>query len=208
VAWPKHQKLCTAEKPFRAAGTGLGKESLSTKLVPGKIAGSMHSNLAAKEVAITASSQAQHMPSSSSLDISNQVILAAFVTLTSSGMHRGAYCSAPSLKLLVITACLVIKKQFILGHWHMCEQLYITSTLGMAIATLNSKCRKCDCRLCSGQLLSAVSHICITINSVVSLCPSKIDSCFCLQSPAAIRKKMTGDKAAAAGGSTMLVCYL
>ncbi len=82
VAWPKHQKLCTAEKPFRTAGTGLGKESLSTKLVPGKIAGSMHSNLAAKEVAITASSQAQEMPSLSSLDINKQVILAVCVTLT------------------------------------------------------------------------------------------------------------------------------
>ena len=81
VAWPKHQKLCTAEKPFRAAGTGLGKESLSTKLVPGKIAGSMHSNLAAKEVAITASSQAQELPSMSSLDINKQVILAVCVTL-------------------------------------------------------------------------------------------------------------------------------
>jgi len=81
VAWPKHQKLCTAEKPFRAAGTGLGKESLSTKLVPGKIAGSMHSNLAAREVAITASSQAQEMPSVSSLDINKQVVLAVCVTL-------------------------------------------------------------------------------------------------------------------------------
>ena len=66
--------MCTAEKPFRAAGTGLGKESLSTKLVPGKIAGSMHSNLAAKEVAITASSQApQDLPSMSSLDINKPV---------------------------------------------------------------------------------------------------------------------------------------
>ena len=82
VAWPRHQKLCTAEKPFRAAGTGLGKESLSTKLVPGKIAGSMHSNLAAREVAITASSQAQETPSLSSLDINKQVILAVCVTLT------------------------------------------------------------------------------------------------------------------------------
>jgi len=82
VAWPRHQKLCTAEKPFRAAGTGLGKESLSTKLVPGKIAGSMHSNLATKEVAITASSQAQEMPSLSSLDINKQVILAVCVCVT------------------------------------------------------------------------------------------------------------------------------
>ena len=65
--------MCTAEKPFRAAGTGLGKESLSTKLVPGKIAGSMHSNLAAKEVAITASSQAQDLPSMTSLDINKPV---------------------------------------------------------------------------------------------------------------------------------------
>ena len=73
VAWPKHQKMCTAEKPFRAAGTGLGKESLSTKLVPGKIAGSMHSNLPAREVAITAASQAQDLPSMSSLDINKQV---------------------------------------------------------------------------------------------------------------------------------------
>ena len=82
VSWPKHQKLCTAEKPFRAAGTGLGKESLSTKLVPGKIAGSMHSNLAAREVAITASSQAQELPSMSSLDINKQVVLAVCVTVT------------------------------------------------------------------------------------------------------------------------------
>ena len=73
VAWPKHQKMCTAEKPFRAAGTGLGKESLSTKLVPGKIAGSMHSTLAPREVAITASAQAQDLPSMSSLDINKQV---------------------------------------------------------------------------------------------------------------------------------------
>ena len=65
--------MCTAEKPFRAAGTGLGKESLSTKLVPGKIAGSMHSNLSPKEVAITASSQAQDLPTMSSLDINKQV---------------------------------------------------------------------------------------------------------------------------------------
>lgn len=73
VAWPKHQKMCTAEKPFRAAGTGLGKESLSTKLVPGKIAGSMHSTLAPREVAITASAQAQDLPPMSSLDINKQV---------------------------------------------------------------------------------------------------------------------------------------
>ena len=73
VAWPKHQKMCTAEKPFRAAGTGLGKESLSTKLVPGKIAGSMHSILPAKEVAITASSQALDLPSVSALDLNKQV---------------------------------------------------------------------------------------------------------------------------------------
>lgn len=74
MAWPKHQKMCTAEKPFRAAGTGLGKESLSTKLVPGKIAGSMHSNLVAKEVAITASSTApQDLPSMASLDINKPV---------------------------------------------------------------------------------------------------------------------------------------
>ena len=73
VAWPKHQKMCTAEKPFRAAGTGLGKESLSTKLVPGKIAGSMHSNLPAREAAITAASQALDLPSMSSLDINKQV---------------------------------------------------------------------------------------------------------------------------------------
>lgn len=65
--------MCTAEKPFRAAGTGLGKESLSTKLVPGKIAGSMHSTLAPREVAITASAQAQDLPSISSLDINKQV---------------------------------------------------------------------------------------------------------------------------------------
>lgn len=66
--------MCTAEKPFRAAGTGLGKESLSTKLVPGKIAGSMHSNLVAKEVAITASSTApRDLPSMASLDINKPV---------------------------------------------------------------------------------------------------------------------------------------
>ena len=66
--------MCTAEKPFRAAGTGLGKESLSTKLVPGKIAGSMHSNLSpTKEVAITASAQAQDLPSVAALDLNKQV---------------------------------------------------------------------------------------------------------------------------------------
>ena len=76
VAWPKHQKMCTAEKPFRMAGTGLGKESLSTKLVPGKIAGSMHSNLSpTKEVSITASSQADDLPTVASLNINKQVQL-------------------------------------------------------------------------------------------------------------------------------------
>ena len=70
MAWPKHQKMCTAEKPFRPAGTGLGKESLSTKLVPGKVAGSMHSNVSPSQVAITASSsQALEDPPIAALDL-------------------------------------------------------------------------------------------------------------------------------------------
>ena len=68
--------MCTAEKPFRMAGTGLGKESLSTKLVPGKIAGSMHSNLSpTNEVSITASAQAGDLPAVAALDINKQVQL-------------------------------------------------------------------------------------------------------------------------------------
>ena len=87
--------MCTAEKPFRAAGTGLGKESLSTKLVPGKIAGSMHSNLAAKEVAITASSAApQDLPSMSSLDINKPVREGE---LGSVGGERGGGCGHHAL---------------------------------------------------------------------------------------------------------------
>ena len=71
--------MCTAERPFRQAGTGLGKESLSTKLVPGKIAGSMHSNVSAGQVAITASSQALDLPPVAALDL-NKVSVAQLRT--------------------------------------------------------------------------------------------------------------------------------
>ena len=49
VAWGKHQKMCTAAKPFRPAGTGLGKESLSTKLEPGLIGGTQHAKMVLPE---------------------------------------------------------------------------------------------------------------------------------------------------------------
>ena len=49
VAWGKHQKMCTAAKPFRPAGTGLGKESLSTKLEPGLIGGTQHARMVLPE---------------------------------------------------------------------------------------------------------------------------------------------------------------
>eukprot|EP00891_Asterochloris_glomerata_P003835 jgi/Astpho2/3835/Aster-x0595 len=49
VAWSKHQKMCTAAKPFRPAGTGLGKESLSTKLEPGLIGGTQHARMVLPE---------------------------------------------------------------------------------------------------------------------------------------------------------------
>ncbi|KAL3144374.1 hypothetical protein ABBQ32_004127 [Trebouxia sp. C0010 RCD-2024] len=105
VAWPKHQKMCTAEKPFRAAGTGLGKESLSTKLVPGKIAGSMHSNLAAaKEVAITASSQAQDPPSMSSLDI-NKPTPAGMSRAGKKASSAGSALAGGAASMLVCYLC-------------------------------------------------------------------------------------------------------
>jgi len=37
-----HQKGCTAAKPAKPAGTGLIKFSLTNRLVPGAVAGSMH----------------------------------------------------------------------------------------------------------------------------------------------------------------------
>ncbi|KAK9808816.1 hypothetical protein WJX72_004195 [[Myrmecia] bisecta] len=41
-AFKKHQSLCTADKPFKPAGTGLGAQSLSTKLEPGLVSGTAH----------------------------------------------------------------------------------------------------------------------------------------------------------------------
>lgn len=73
--------MCTAEKPFRAAGTGLGKESLSTKLVPGKVAGSMHSNVSPTKVDITASSQAQQIGPIDPLDLANKVQCCKYAVL-------------------------------------------------------------------------------------------------------------------------------
>ena len=37
--------MCSAEKPFRKAGTGLGAESLSTKLSPGAISGTLRQTI-------------------------------------------------------------------------------------------------------------------------------------------------------------------
>ena len=44
-AYLKHKKVCTAAKPFRKAGTGLGSQSLSTKLPPGAISGTMRQTM-------------------------------------------------------------------------------------------------------------------------------------------------------------------
>ncbi len=41
-AFKKHQNLCTPYNPFKPMGTGLGSQSLSTKLAPGKISGTKH----------------------------------------------------------------------------------------------------------------------------------------------------------------------
>ena len=41
-AFKKHVTLCTPDNPFKPAGTSLGSQSLSTKLVPGKISGTQH----------------------------------------------------------------------------------------------------------------------------------------------------------------------
>jgi len=40
-ALAKHQKMCTAERPFRQAGTGLTSASLSANLKPGALSGTM-----------------------------------------------------------------------------------------------------------------------------------------------------------------------
>ncbi|KAK9862143.1 hypothetical protein WJX84_000129 [Apatococcus fuscideae] len=45
-AWVKHQNICSADRPFRPAGTGLGKESLSVKTEPGAISGTARKKLA------------------------------------------------------------------------------------------------------------------------------------------------------------------
>ncbi|KAK9848940.1 hypothetical protein WJX84_004493 [Apatococcus fuscideae] len=49
-AWVKHQRICSAARPFRPAGTGLGKESLSVKTEPGAISGTARKKLSSTPI--------------------------------------------------------------------------------------------------------------------------------------------------------------